>query len=1329
MTLKLKKIEVLLESQKCPYLLGHVQKLDRKGFALATKIVLVHGLNGDLSKTWGKFPQLLDADPELEIEVVSYGYGFYYWPFVGANESIHNLAEGLATEIDVRCSPDDELILVGHSLGGLVIRRYLLDQFFKRKLPNIKKVCFFAVPQNGSGLSNIAGLIGWRNQQLKVLCKDNKYLEEMNDQWVSTEVGNNFEILSVIGGRDSIVTSESSKSIFREYDVKTIEGRGHIDVVKPSGYDDTSYLVLKQFILAKNSVVRYLNEASRALNDWKSVDRKHAYQYVSDDKRNVQLASLVEALRKNQSVVRLIGASGLGKTRILLHAIEDTDFINDDCVLVFDGIDHKEKIKDSIRRAVDDNAYGLAIVDNCSVDLHNVLSKEVSKKPCQLRLVTIGYSPDHVEQSIFIKLEPLDDGAIKELLTPILVGLNSGDVGRVAKFAQGYPLMATLIASQYQANGKLLGSIQDHSVVNKLIDGNEGVGEQEKDVLSACSLFDVFGIEQGDAAAEAKYIAENIANSTMKVFDRVIRIFGRRQIINRAGRYARVVPKPLALTLAATWWEEASFERQTELIDNMPGSLMQSFCTQASYLDGQPSVQRFSEKLFGANSPFVKAEVLLTERGSKLFRAFVDVNPEVTSRALYNFLDSFSLMDIKSIGGDVRRNLVWALEKLSFHVEVFEEAAWSLMLLAAAENESWSNNSTGLFSQLYRVQLSGTAAEPDLRLHVLNKALKLNQADVDMVVIDALGQAISTYGGSRMVGAEHQGTKATLEEWRPKSWKDIFDYWEAAFNLLVQCVDRGEQQKTKVLNIIGHSIRGLVSAGRIEMLDAAIKKIVEINGQYWPAALEGIHNSIEFDSAGLKDNQKEALQSWLDLLDPKAAGLPEQLQIVVSDPPWEHRRGEDGHYVDVASENAMALASKVAENIDELIPHLDMLLEGQQKQSYSFGLQLSRQLDNVDGLLKESFERLVNIDDYNLNFVLGIYAGIFEKSPAMWDDYVDTLAADCRLLPYYPEIIRTGDIKKKHLDALLHLIKEDIVPENSANLLSYGSVTDGLAPEEIAEFCLSLSEMGGKASWSALNVVYLYCFSNQDSTDKIREQLKILVLAVPLSKGQKDTQTDFHHWHDLAQKILKERDEEFAVALARQLISASQHGFDHGDIWSYIKPLLIEVMGDYCEEVWRLFAGAIVNAEGMEIYWLKELLDRENSFSNKLPSVLSVVPIEQIISWCDQHPDIGPAFVASCVNILQEVDDQQQPTELFIALLERFGHDDDVASSLAANMGTRGWSGSLVPYLQADKAALSTLRDHQSPNVRGWIKKQIASIDKQIEYETERDDERELGVF
>jgi len=184
--------------------------------------------------------------------------------------------------------------------------------------------------------------------------------------------------------------------------------------------------------------------------------------------------------KRSSLFVRLIGASGLGKTRILLQAIDETDSINDECVLVFDGIDYQDKIKDSVRRAVDDNAYGLAIVDNCSVELHNALAKEVRKKPCQLRIVTIGYSPDHVEQSILIQLEPLEDRAIREMLTPILGWLASGDVERVARFRTGVSLDGHLIATQYQANGKLLGSIQDRSVINKLIDGMMVLGSQKR---------------------------------------------------------------------------------------------------------------------------------------------------------------------------------------------------------------------------------------------------------------------------------------------------------------------------------------------------------------------------------------------------------------------------------------------------------------------------------------------------------------------------------------------------------------------------------------------------------------------------------------------------------------------------------------------------------------------------------------------------------------------------------------------------------------------------------------------------------------------------------
>ena len=224
----------------------------------------------------------------------------------------------------------------------------------------------------------------------------------------------------------------------------------------------------------------------------------------------------------------------------------------------------------------------------------------------------------------------------------------------------------------------------------------------------------------------------------------------------------------------------------------------------------------FQIDYLGAKALLSKAEELFTERGSKLFRAFVEVNPESTSDALYRILSECSHAQLQAIDGDTRRNLVWGLEKLCFHTDVFEKSSWSMLLLASAENESWSNNATGMFSQLFRVHLSGTQAKPNIRFDILKRAIALNQTDIDMVVLEALGEAISTYGGTRTVGAEYQGTKAPLEEWQPELWQDIFDFWQQAFDLMLVLFERGDSQKEKVLSDIGHSIRGFISHGRIE---------------------------------------------------------------------------------------------------------------------------------------------------------------------------------------------------------------------------------------------------------------------------------------------------------------------------------------------------------------------------------------------------------------------------------------------------------------------------------------------------------------------------------
>ncbi len=373
-----------------------------------------------------------------------------------------------------------------------------------------------------------------------------------------------------------------------------------------------------------------------------------------------------------------------------------------------------------------------------------------------------------------------------------------------------------------------------------------------------------------------------------------IQEYSSRGLIDRRGRFGQVVPKPLAIRLAGQWWTKSREEKQRGLIDSIPEGMIEGFCNQIEKMDFHSDVKLLTEKLCGPQAPFGQAEVILSERGSRFFRAFVNVNPDATSAALYRILTSIDHDQLLSIEGEVRRNLVWGLERLCFHANFFMEASWCMLLLASAENESWSNNATGMFSQLFCINLSGTAASPDTRFALLRQAMDMEQVEIDMVLLSALGQAISTFGGGRTVGAEYQGTKAPLEEWRPKVWQEVFDYWQSAFDLYLEMMVRGEEQRERVLGDIGYSIRGFVGIGRLDMLDAAIRRIVEFNGRYWPAALDSIKNTYEYDSEKLGKTAVTALDSWMELLSPKGAGLVDKLRIIVINPPREHSRLEGG---------------------------------------------------------------------------------------------------------------------------------------------------------------------------------------------------------------------------------------------------------------------------------------------------------------------------------------------------------------------------------------------------------------------------------------------------
>ncbi|PON14871.1 hypothetical protein C2W62_26795 [Candidatus Entotheonella serta] len=140
--------------------------------------IFVHGFIGDYLETWGKFPELLQADSSLD----NYDFLFWGYPsrFFRQNEDIGTTGKHLKSEIDYLAKPCAKIVLIGHSMGGLVIRSYLVQAFIDgkgRDLNTIADVLLFGVPNEGDLKANLVPT--WVNDQIADIGVASQFITEL----------------------------------------------------------------------------------------------------------------------------------------------------------------------------------------------------------------------------------------------------------------------------------------------------------------------------------------------------------------------------------------------------------------------------------------------------------------------------------------------------------------------------------------------------------------------------------------------------------------------------------------------------------------------------------------------------------------------------------------------------------------------------------------------------------------------------------------------------------------------------------------------------------------------------------------------------------------------------------------------------------------------------------------------------------------------------------------------------------------------------------------------------------------------------------------------
>lgn len=228
-------------------------------------LIFVHGLGGDARKTWSKagqnfWPQdWLPADPAFQhVRIHTYGYDSAYLKGGDDCLNIHHMGKALLSEVST--SPDiiaskTRLIAVGHSMGGLVIKKmYILakqDAAYRDIAARFSAIYFLATPHRGADsaklLSNILKALHER-AYVSDLSRNSGAIQVINEEfrhiYEGLELWSFYETQTMKRFSSPIVSPESAVLGYRE-EKQVPMSADHRSICKFESPSDANYLVIR----------------------------------------------------------------------------------------------------------------------------------------------------------------------------------------------------------------------------------------------------------------------------------------------------------------------------------------------------------------------------------------------------------------------------------------------------------------------------------------------------------------------------------------------------------------------------------------------------------------------------------------------------------------------------------------------------------------------------------------------------------------------------------------------------------------------------------------------------------------------------------------------------------------------------------------------------------------------------------------------------------------------------------------------------------------------------------------------------------------------------
>lgn len=1034
-------------------------------------------------------------------------------------------------------------------------------------------------------------------------------------------------------------------------------------------------------------------------------------------------------LAKPGGVVRLIGLSGTGKTR-LVQALFDvrvgTDALDSALVLYTDqGLDSPvPTAREMLNRLGATGTRSIIVVDNCNPITHRVLAQTVSTYPEILSLITIEYdvADDEPEETQVFELEPASEKVLEEILQHLTPHVSQLDRHRIAsaELSGGNARIALALAKTIKQN-ESLGSLNDLELFKRLFYQRQDIpSETLMYAAEACALVYSFDGEslKGDSA-ELPVLAGLVGISPMDLYRHVGTLYGR-DLVQRRSRWRAILPHAIANRLACQALRHLPplliYQAMSE---TGRARLLKSFSRRLSFLhDCEPAKELAGKWL----SDWMLNPDELDEHGLSLFHNLAPIDPERALRIIEKTIRGENGISFLLTEAPHRWRWAGLLRSLAYDPALFDRATFLLAKFYAAEPENYKHNSTQhIFTELFHIHLSGTHALPEQRLALIRKLLGDEEAGLQRSGLEALDAMLETSHFS----SSHDfsfGAHSRDYGWEPKTWDSLSAWFRQVIDLVGELALSECPHSDRVRRSFAQHFRGLWAHARIPDEIEQLAKELHAKGG-WPDGWVTVHKTIRFEQERMPSDFLQRLRDLEVAFRPQ--DLTQKIEIYVL--------SRTHHLIDIAesvheegnSSGLMASWEKVNVIVEDLgqqtanSPEIlalflpDILSHGV-GQCFQFGKGIALGAPDLHEVWRQCSKVLSGLPDSERNVTLlcGYIEGVSQREPEIANQLLDEAVSDPILGPFFPQLQTSMPIGKNGVNRLLQSFEVGLAKAWAYRNLAYTRASDSISPSDYKSILLGVAKLS-------------------DGLDVSVDLLDMRLYTMKSNKTDIDPDTLALGRELLIQVDFQNCDDNFSYHL-NDVAKVCLHGEEAIGAATEVCRNLASALSDYRCGAWHygLLAGTLFETQSQVA--LDILLggaeqggDTRLSFRFGLDhqSPVNNAPPETLLEWADHDPDDRYRKLAKEIRLFEPSDDKEifSLSPLALQLIDKAPDRSAVLKIFASRFRPTTWSGSLADVMARYLQPLQQLLGHPDHGVTKWAQEMLTSLSKQIETERQQD--------